>query len=86
MLRAKCMKARSIRAGSNPAGSRGAIVGTKYTRVSLLFLFRIFMWTTRRPGIVFHFVTFFTILSSGGGTNNCQLSLPQPHAGQLVPT
>ena len=24
MLRAKCMKARSIRAGSNPAGSRGA--------------------------------------------------------------
>ena len=26
MLRAKCMKARSIRAGSNPAGSRGAVV------------------------------------------------------------
>ena len=25
MLRAKCMKARSIRAGSNPAGSRGAV-------------------------------------------------------------
>ena len=27
MLRAKCMKARSIRAGSNPAGSRGATQG-----------------------------------------------------------
>ena len=26
MLRAKCMKARSIRAGSNPARSRGAIL------------------------------------------------------------
>ena len=26
MIRAKCMKARSIRAGSNPAGSRGAVI------------------------------------------------------------
>ena len=25
MIRAKCMKVRSIRAGSNPAGSRGAV-------------------------------------------------------------
>ena len=31
MLRAKCMKARSIRAGSNPAGSRGADQGAKDT-------------------------------------------------------
>ena len=29
MLRAKCMKARSIRAGSNPARSRGALPGPR---------------------------------------------------------
>ena len=43
MLRAKCMKARSIRAGSNPAGSRGAFVFVS----SCLYLS---CWTNRGSG------------------------------------